>query len=396
MTTQDLTLRGTACSHHSDCTYHPLPCAATVPDIGVVLKSETRKCTSHRMELFGHTVVLSLCLPDAKAPSSACCFVKLSNSSSISVPIRYSLYIHAPGAYGDKTKELYSTLSHYGVVRPHKALRLTLKLKGSDVVAFAERHSNEIEVTWRVTLSSDAQDDSDTNGSDVVTETIGGDLKKLYAQGVLTDVSVCVGDQVFECHKALLAARSETFKAMFTSGMAESKESKITIKHVSSPRVFQAMLQFMYTDDCDDLIRDKTPRQHGKAEAVARVLDLLTLADQYMVSSLVARCTQFLIDSLHDETVGPTLLHADQHNNEILRSRCLMWLAEDGDRLSSMQLTHEWPKFRPTLVRDIVKSLAPLPDAHTLKRKAEDDAGLGEERPKKRARTDGGSDSDSS
>ena len=52
--------------------------------------------------------------------------------------------------------------------------------------------------------------------------TLSSDLGGLQDKGTFSDVTLSVGGRVFQAHKAVLAARSPVFSAMFEHGMEES------------------------------------------------------------------------------------------------------------------------------------------------------------------------------
>ena len=52
--------------------------------------------------------------------------------------------------------------------------------------------------------------------------TLSSDLGALQDRGTFSDVTLSVGGRVFQAHKALLAARSPVFAAMFEHSMEES------------------------------------------------------------------------------------------------------------------------------------------------------------------------------
>ena len=73
------------------------------------------------------------------------------------------------------------------------------------------------------------------------------DLGNLLADGLLSDVVLRVGDQNFPVHRAILAARSPVFRAMFTSNMKESVAEEIQIEDME-PDVMEELLRCVYTD----------------------------------------------------------------------------------------------------------------------------------------------------
>ncbi|XP_019750996.1 kelch-like protein 6 isoform X2 [Hippocampus comes] len=62
----------------------------------------------------------------------------------------------------------------------------------------------------------------------------------------LIDVVVCVQGHEFPCHRAILAAASQYFRAMFCSGLRESHEAKVEMKGLGS-ETMQTLLQYTYT-----------------------------------------------------------------------------------------------------------------------------------------------------
>ena len=86
-----------------------------------------------------------------------------------------------------------------------------------------------------------------------------GELDSLIVDGHLSDVVLCVKNQPFPVHRAILAARSPVFRAMFTSNMKESVAEEIQIEEIK-PDVMEEFLRCVYTDQvpvecgCDMLI----------------------------------------------------------------------------------------------------------------------------------------------
>ena len=71
-------------------------------------------------------------------------------------------------------------------------------------------------------------------------------LNNLRKQNQLFDITIKVGGRDFPAHKAVLAATSGYFRAMFTSGFKERSQSEIEIKD-RNPNAFEILLEFAYT-----------------------------------------------------------------------------------------------------------------------------------------------------
>ncbi|KAK2836000.1 hypothetical protein Q5P01_016484 [Channa striata] len=89
---------------------------------------------------------------------------------------------------------------------------------------------------------------SSTNSGPVVVEPasgLGADLLDLYQRGEQCDITIQVGDQVFSCHRAILCARCQYFRAMLSGSWMESSRQCITL-HGLGPDEMEILLQFMY------------------------------------------------------------------------------------------------------------------------------------------------------
>ena len=71
-------------------------------------------------------------------------------------------------------------------------------------------------------------------------------MKLMYDNRQLTDVCVAVDDQQFFCHRAVLAASSCYFHAMFTTSLAESRQSDVRLHEVDAESV-NALIDYAYT-----------------------------------------------------------------------------------------------------------------------------------------------------
>uniref|UniRef100_A0A087YFT6 BTB domain containing 8 n=1 Tax=Poecilia formosa TaxID=48698 RepID=A0A087YFT6_POEFO len=71
------------------------------------------------------------------------------------------------------------------------------------------------------------------------------DLLDLYKRGEQCDITIQVAEQVFSCHRAILCARSQYFRAMLSGSWMESSRQCITL-HGLGPDEMEILLQFMY------------------------------------------------------------------------------------------------------------------------------------------------------
>ncbi|KAL4659248.1 speckle-type POZ protein isoform X2 [Arapaima gigas] len=134
------------------------------------------------------------------------------------------------------------------------------------------------------------------------------ELGGLWENSRFTDCSLCVAGQEFQAHKAILAARSPVFSAMFEHEMEESKKNRVEINDVE-PEVFKEMMCFIYT---------------GKAPNLDKMADdLLAAADKYALERLKVMCEDALCTSLSVENAAEILILADLHSADQLKTQAV-------------------------------------------------------------------------
>ncbi|KAL6030353.1 hypothetical protein STEG23_015122 [Scotinomys teguina] len=138
--------------------------------------------------------------------------------------------------------------------------------------------------------------------------TLADEIGKLREDSCFTDCSLVVAGQEFQAHKAILAAHSPVFRAMFEHDMKESKRNRVEI-HDLEPQVIKATQGFMYTGKAPDL--------DSMAAAV------LAAADKYGLERLKVMCEDVLCRDLSVENAAHTLVLADLHSSGQLKSQAL-------------------------------------------------------------------------
>lgn len=154
------------------------------------------------------------------------------------------------------------------------------------------------------------------------------------------DLTITVGSETFRALKAILAARSTVFAAMFQHDMEESQRNKVTIKDME-PKVFKEVLRFIYTDMVEGM------------EQMA--CELLAAADKYDLDRLKVMCEIALIEGITVESVTETLIMADLHRAKDLKARAIQFI---GENLKAMPDWSEFCRSSPDLVAEILNSIA--------------------------------------
>ena len=136
----------------------------------------------------------------------------------------------------------------------------------------------------------------------------------IFNNELLSDVSFVVpvstgeseSKKVIPAHKFVLAISSPVFYAMFYGQMAETTDS-IELPDCDYESLLE-LFRFMYTDEAN--------------LSGSNVLQVLYLANKYIVPSLGERCTAYLRDNLKASNVFYILPHAQKFEDKDLEDRC--------------------------------------------------------------------------
>jgi len=140
--------------------------------------------------------------------------------------------------------------------------------------------------------------------------------------------------KMIPAHKFVLAISSPVFYAMFYGQMAETKNS-IELSDCECESLFE-MFRFLYTDKVN---------LNGR-----NVMQVLYLAEKYMVPSLAEKCSEYLRDNLEASNVFCILPHAQKYEDKDLEDRCWKVIEmETEEAVTSDEFV--------TLERSIVESL---------------------------------------
>ncbi|KAM6909616.1 kelch-like protein 32 isoform 2-T3 [Xenentodon cancila] len=108
-------------------------------------------------------------------------------------------------------------------------------------------------------------------------------LNQQRKDGLLCDVTLVAGEQKFHAHKAVLAACSDYFRAMFSLCMLESEADEVTLQGVTSVGLKHA-LDFAYTGQI--LLEPAVIQDVLSAGSHLQLLELLSLCSHYLVQEL--------------------------------------------------------------------------------------------------------------
>ncbi|KAM4693140.1 kelch-like protein 6 [Discoglossus pictus] len=147
-------------------------------------------------------------------------------------------------------------------------------------------------------------------------------LENLRLENSLTDVVLCVGNKEFSCHRVVLAAASNYFRAMFCNELKEKYEEKIIIKGVDA-ETMGIILDYTYTSK---VVITK--------QNVQKILEAASL---FQFLRMVDACSSFLTAALHPENCVGILRLADTHSLDSLKLQVQNYIIQNFSQV----LNHE-------------------------------------------------------
>ncbi|VFV45494.1 kelch-like protein 6-like [Lynx pardinus] len=139
-------------------------------------------------------------------------------------------------------------------------------------------------------------------------------LDTLRVENALTDVILCVDIQEFSCHRVVLAAASNYFRAMFCNDLKEKYEKRIIIKGVDA-ETMHTLLDYTYTSKA--LITKQN---------VQRILEAANL---FQFLRMVDACASFLTEALNPENCVGILRLADTHSLDSLKKQVQNYIIQN-------------------------------------------------------------------
>lgn len=166
------------------------------------------------------------------------------------------------------------------------------------------------------------------------TGTLLSGLNLLRARGQLLDVTLIAGGREFRAHRAVLAACSDYFRAMFTDAMRESRQREICLKGISAQGL-HSLLDYAYTSKL--------------ALSLVNIQDVLSTASHIGLTPVVEACSSYLQDQLDLENCVDVATIAETYSLRRLRKRvyrficahlCQFAETPEFQRLSANQLEY--------------------------------------------------------
>ncbi|CAH8458646.1 unnamed protein product [Schistosoma rodhaini] len=136
-------------------------------------------------------------------------------------------------------------------------------------------------------------------GTDYYSVTAFKKMNAFRKEGQLCDVVIKAESREFLAHRVVLAASSDYFDAMFSSGMAESAQLEVELKSIT-PEIMDTLLDYVYT---------------GQVRvSMSNVQDLLPAASLVQMEGVKVACSNFLLTEVDSTNVLGIRRFAELHN----------------------------------------------------------------------------------
>ncbi len=160
------------------------------------------------------------------------------------------------------------------------------------------------------------------------------------------DCKLVCGGQEFPCHRFMLSARSNVFRAMFGHAeTVEAREGRVDLDDTAEPEVLRQFLRFVYTDDFDD-------------KSFGTVSRLLPLAERYNVKRLSDMCGASMLDNMNAENVSEIAVIGELFKVPLLRGKAIEFISQYPERVMRTAGWQRLLKEAPDVCSDIICRLS--------------------------------------
>ena len=247
--------------------------------------------------------------------------IKLDDGSSVSI-------------HCDKIKRIVHEDINWNQVNVSKKVALDPELLYDDEGCFI------IEAELKVT-QEEPNNEENSRKSDFAK-----DMGGIFSDMKTSDVVVVAGAEKFHCHKNILSARCEVFKNMLAPNTIESESSTIEVKEVPAVAV-ESMLKYIYTGEVPD-------------DPEKLTLDLLNLADMYLLDHLKENCLKSLMERLDVVScISTFIMVADRYMQSVgnLKEMVMKFMKCKAEEVVELE---DWDKFvdnHAALAKEVLRSM---------------------------------------
>eukprot|EP01114_Cavostelium_apophysatum_P017437 TRINITY_DN5177_c0_g2_i1.p1 TRINITY_DN5177_c0_g2~~TRINITY_DN5177_c0_g2_i1.p1 ORF type:complete len:495 (+),score=61.54 TRINITY_DN5177_c0_g2_i1:115-1485(+) len=145
------------------------------------------------------------------------------------------------------------------------------------------------------------------------------------------DIKIQVNEHVFKAHRVFLCGRSEYFNALllgrFKEAQAMKDQDQLLVLKTDSPEVFAVVLEYLYSNMIT-LVDDYAPKGERLGETQGDLLlDVLEVADLFLLPGLKASCVNILAQHLELDNVFEMIQVARTFDVVKLEDSCIHFIA---------------------------------------------------------------------
>lgn len=192
---------------------------------------------------------------------------------------------------------------------------------------------------------------------------MGSSFKNFLDNEIGCDIVFKVGDEKFNAHKLVLAARSPVFKAQFFGLVGNPNMDTVVVEDME-PSIFKAMLLYIYSDSLPDV--HEIMGSNSSCSFAIMVQHLLAAADRFGLDRLKLLCECKLCDEITIETVPTTLSLAEQHRCVQLKTACLKFAAANLNAVMHSEGFRYLEESCPSLLSELLQTVASVDDTSGL------------------------------
>ncbi|XP_039616811.1 kelch-like protein 6 [Polypterus senegalus] len=181
----------------------------------------------------------------------------------------------------------------------------------TDTPVISQSNGAPREMIDMVELSNDDNTKFDDTGFSFQLQTA---MDNLRLENSLTDVTLYVEGREFPCHRVVLAAASNYFRAMFCNNLKEKNEDKIVIKGVDS-ETMKILIDYTYTS-----------RVLLTKYNVQKILEAASL---FQFLRIVDACANFLTEAMLPENCVGILRLADDYSLLALKTQVQTYIIQN-------------------------------------------------------------------
>jgi len=172
------------------------------------------------------------------------------------------------------------------------------------------------------------------------------DMKKIFPMKNFSDVLLKCNGHEFPCHKIVLSARSDVFKAMLENEMKEAQDNVIEIVD-STPEIVTMMVEYIYTGNLP---------QADKQKQLAP--DFLHIAVKYNLGSLITVCEDVMVSELKPSNAIKTLIYVDRYKpTSKFREQILKFMSRNAREIVGMGDWNDFIKQYPDMATEMFQNV---------------------------------------